>query len=452
MIRVCRLLVMGCVCSGVLLSPAWGQSLDETFVSAYRSNPTLLAAQAELRAVNEGVPQELAGWRPFLSANSSFGSQWIDDGGPAGSESTTPFEAAIGVAQPLYRGGRTVAGVDRAEAEVRAQRERLDSIEQTVLLAAATAYMNVWRDQAVVKLNLNNEQVLTRELEATRDRFEVGELTRTDVAQSESRLARATAERVRSEGDLESSRAIFEEVVGMTPGVLDQPPPPGGLPANLDEAIATTEASNPDLRAAVFSEEAARHQVRVSVGELLPEVSLTAELRHAEDQSSENFETNEARILAQVSVPLYQRGFVSSRVREDKQTLRQRRIEIDETRRRVLQDTIDSWDDLVTARASVEAFESEVASAEVALDGVRQENLVGQRTVLDVLDAEQELLDAQVNLTRSQRDVVVSAYQVRLTTGNIAAADLGLAVEIYDPDVDYEAVRDLWFGLDIPDE
>ena len=321
-----------------------------------------------------------------------------------------------------------------------------------MLLNAATAYMDVWRDQAVVRLNLNNEQVLARELEATRDRFDVGELTRTDIAQAESRLARATAQRIQSEGDLDSSRATFEEVVDIAPGILIQPPQPSGLPANLDEALATAESANPDLKSAVFAEEAARHQVRASIGELLPEVSLTARLRHAEDQTSDNFEVNEARILAVVSVPLYQQGFVSSRVRRDKQIVKQRRIEIDEARRRVLQDTIDAWDGLVTARASVQAFESEVASAEIALEGVREENMVGQRTILDVLDAEQELLDAQVNLARSQRDVIVAAFRTRLSTGSLTAADLALAVEVYDPEADFGAVRDLWYGLHIPGE
>ena len=438
-------------CLGAAVPPLAAQSLDETLVAAYQTNPTLLAARAELGAVNEAVPQELSNYRPDVEAVGRAGVQRIDTN-KTEAENTNPLEGELLANQPLYRGGRTVAGVARAEAEVRAQRSRLDSVEQSVLLDAATAYMDVWRDQAVVRLNLNNEQVLARELEATQDRFDVGELTRTDIAQAESRLARATAQRIQSEGDLDSSRATFEEVVDIAPGILIQPPQPSGLPANLDEALATAESANPDLKSAVFAEEAARHQVRASIGELLPEVSLTARLRHAEDQTSDNFEVNEARILAVVSVPLYQQGFVSSRVRRDKQIVKQRRIEIDEARRRVLQDTIDAWDGLVTARASVQAFESEVASAEIALEGVREENMVGQRTILDVLDAEQELLDAQVNLARSQRDVIVAAFQTRHSTGSLTAADLALAVEIYDPEADFGAVRDLWYGLHIPGE
>jgi outer membrane protein TolC len=179
--------------------PLAAQSLDEALTAAYQSNPTLMAARAELRAVNEGVPQALSNWRPELFADGSLGIQRRDTDSSS-AESTVPREAELSVEQPLYRGGRTVAEVAAAEAEVRAQRARLVSTEQAVLLDAATTYMDVWRDQAVLELNESNEEVLTRQLEATRDRFEVGELTRTDVAQSESRLARATATRWRPAG------------------------------------------------------------------------------------------------------------------------------------------------------------------------------------------------------------------------------------------------------------
>jgi TolC family type I secretion outer membrane protein len=382
------LLVLCGVWAGLALAPARAQSLGETLAEAYRSNPTLLAARAELRAVNEGVPQELSNWRPLLSIDTSAGAQRIDLGSAVSAETTYPFEASFGIRQPLYRGGRTVAGVARAEADVRAQRARLTSVEQSVLLDAGTAYMDVWRDQAVLGLNESNEQVLQRELEATRDRFEVGELTRTDVAQAESRLARATATRVSAAGDLAVSRAIFKEVAGLTPGVLEAPAPLPGLPASLSEAVAAAEDKNPDLRAATFAEEGAQHQVRTSYGELLPEVSVTAELTHSRNQLRDDTETSAAQILALVTVPLYQKGLVSSRVREDKQAANQRRIEIDETRRRVVQDSVDAWEILVAAQAQSVSFQAEVRSSEIALEGVRQENAVGARTILDVLDAE----------------------------------------------------------------
>ena len=433
-------------------SAAWSQEFFEALVAAYQTNPTLLAQRANLRAVNEGVPQELSNYRPFVSIESFAGAQHVDRNGSDGSESTTPYQASVGLAQPLYRGGRTVAGVARAESEVAAQRAVLRSVEQGVLLGAVTAYMDVWRDQAVLQLTINNEQVLARQLEATQDRFDVGELTRTDVAQSEARLARATAQRIEAEGNLTASRAVFQEVVGFLPGTLDAPPALEGLPASEQDVVGAARDDNPAVLSARFAEQAARHQVRVTTGELLPEVFLTAELLHSENEFSDDSEISQARVLAVVSIPLYQQGFVSSRVRQAKQDASRRRVEIVEARRRVEQDAIDAWEALVTARAQIRSFQSEVRSSEIALEGVREENSVGQRTILDVLDAEQELLDAQVRLVRARRDEVVAAYRIQQVQGRLTAAELGLPVDVYDAEADYLAVRDRWFGLDIPEE
>ena len=428
------------------------QSLDESLIAAYDSNPTLLAARAELRSVNEGVPQELSNYRPSVFADGFAGIQRINVAGTDGPENTNPLEAAVNAEQPLYRGGRTVAGVARAESEVAAQRAVLRSVEQDVLLGAVTAYMDVWRDQAVLQLTINNEQVLARQLEATQDRFDVGELTRTDVAQSEARLARATAQRIEAEGNLTASRAVFQEVVGFLPGTLEAPPALEGLPASERDVVGAARDDNPAVLSARFAEQAARHQVRVTTGELLPEVFLTAELLHSENEFSDDSEISQARVLAVVSIPLYQQGFVSSRVRQAKQDASRRRVEIVEARRRVEQDAIDAWEALVTARAQIRSFQSEVRSSEIALEGVREENSVGQRTILDVLDAEQELLDAQVRLVRARRDEVVAAYRIQQVQGRLTAAELGLPVDVYDAEADYLAVRDRWFGLDIPEE
>jgi TolC family type I secretion outer membrane protein len=312
--------------------------------------------------------------------------------------------------------------------------------------------MDVWRDEDVLRLNINNEKVLARQLEATNDRFEVGELTRTDVAQSEARLSRATAERIGAAGDLTGSQAEFQEIVGSPP--VSVAPPGGvlGLPDNEDDTRAIAQEDNPDISAALFAEQAALHQVRSSVGELYPEVSLTAEVLHSENQFSSDSETDAARIFAVVSIPLYQQGFVSSLVREDKQAANRRRIEVIETRRRIRQECTDSWEQLITARAQIRAFTDQTRATEIALEGVREENSVGQRTILDVLDAEQEFLDAQISLTRAQRDETVASFVVLQCVGRLTAADLGLPVEVYDPDADYLAVRDRWFGLTAPGE
>lgn len=431
---------------------AVAQDFYEALASAYDSNPSLLAARAELRAVNEFVPQELSNYRPFLSINGSAGAQNINRSNGDGTQTTYPFEASVGLSQPLYRGGRTVAGVARAEAQVQAQRAALQSIEQEILLNAVTAYMDVWRDEAVLRLNVNNEKVLSRQLEATQDRFDVGELTRTDVAQSEARLARATAERIGAEGDLTASRAVFEEVIGIPPVSVAPPGPVEGLPENENDAVDAALDANPEIAAALFAERAAQDQVRSSEGELYPEVSLSAELLHSENDFDGESESDEARVMVIVSIPLYQQGLVSSQVREDKQTANQRRIQVIETRRRVRQECTDAWELLITANAQIRSFTAQTDATRIALEGVREENSVGQRTILDVLNAEQEYLDAQINLTRAQRDDTVAGFGVLQCLGTLTAADLALPVEIYDPEVDYQAVRNLWFGLTAPGE
>ncbi|NIA67522.1 TolC family outer membrane protein [Pelagibius litoralis] len=434
------------------LNVAQAQTLDEALVQAYQSNPTLSAARAELRSINERVPQALSNWRPFLEAQGSAGQATDSFEQPTERDGVgrSPVTGDLTLTQPLYRGGRTVAGTDRAENEVLAQRANLADTEQSVLFDAVSAFADVWRDQSVLELNLNNEQVLARQLEATQDRFEVGEVTRTDVAQSESRLSTATADRIQSQGNLTSSRATFENVVGVLPQILDQPTRPGSLPADQESVISDAEVANPAVLASQFTELAALRNVREVEGELLPEVNLQGQLSYQHEGSTRASESRSAEVLALVRVPLYQQGSVSSRVRESKQVASQRRLQVREALRQAREDAISAWESLETARAQIEAFQQSVRANEIALEGVRQENAVGARTVLDVLDAEQELLDAQVNLVGAQRDEVVASYQVLTAVGRLTAADLGLTAEIYDPETDYREVRDTWFGLTAP--
>ncbi|MGF1628166.1 MAG: TolC family outer membrane protein [Kiloniellaceae bacterium] len=442
------LAVMAGLCGGL---PAAAQTLDEALVQTYQSNPTLSAARAQLRATNERVPQALSGWRPTLEAQGSGGKAYDDDIRPTSDgDGRSPAGADLTLTQPIYRGGRTIAGTDRAENEVLAQRSRLAVTEQDVLLSAVTAYADVWRDQSVLELNINNEQVLSRQLEATQDRFDVGELTRTDVAQSESRLSSATADRIGAQGNLSSSRATFENVIGVYPGTLEQPSLPGGLLASQEAIVDIAEAANPLVLAANYDELAALRSVREVEGELLPSVELQGSLGYQHERSSRSSEGSTAEVLAVVRVPLYQQGAVSSRVREAKQVASQRRLDVRQALRRAREDAISGWERLLTARAQIASLQQSVRASEIALEGVRQENAVGARTVLDVLDAEQELLDAQVGLVSAQRDEIVASYQVLTAVGRMTAADLGLATAVYDPEADYRAVREKWFGLDAP--
>jgi outer membrane protein len=449
----------GAAVLGVLVSlgpgagaPAAAQTLGEALANAYATNPTLRAARARLRGVNEGVPQALSNWRPRVTLSGSVGQQYTDQDSNTTNISggSTPTSGTLSVVQPLFRGGRTLAGTRAAENDVRAQRSNLLSVEQGVLLSGVRAYMDVWRDQAVVELNANNERVIRRQLEATQDRFAVGEVTRTDVAQAETRLASATAQRIQSEGSLASNKAIFQEVIGLESRDLSAPRLSAELPGQLDEVIALATARNPDVQAAAFAEKAALNRVREVTGELLPDVQLRATASRSDDTTRRDTTTEQAAVLAELTIPLYQQGAVTSRVRQAKQVSSQRRVEIEERRRQAEQEAISAWESLLTAKAQIVSFEAGVRSAEIALEGVTQENLVGARTILDILDAEQELLDARVSLVRSQRDEVVASFQTMAAIGRLTALDLGLAVTVYDPETDYREVRDSWFGLSAP--
>ncbi len=424
---------------------AQAETLFEAMAAAYANNPTLDAQRAQLRATDENVAQAVSGWRPTVTLSGDVGWQRQEINN-LGANNNTPKNISVSVSQPVYNGGTTVSQTNSAEANVQAGRENLHATEQTVLLQAVTVYMDVLRDQAVVQLNRNSEQVLKRQLEAAQDRFRVGEITRTDVAQAEARLSRATADRVQAEGFLISSRASYERVVGRAPGELDPPPPLPPLPVSEDEARATAVAENPNLRAARFTEQASAADVETARGGLLPTVSLSASLAHGDDTSSTVDESDTAKITANVSVPLYQSGAQYSAVRQARQVNSQRRIQIEENRRSVLESVVQSWEQLTTAKARIVSRREQVRANEIALDGVIQEAAVGSRTTLDILDAEQELLDSRVALVRAERDEYVAAYSLQSSVGRLTAQQLGLQADIYDPAVHYQKIRDKWYG------
>ncbi|MCE2510578.1 MAG: TolC family outer membrane protein [Alphaproteobacteria bacterium] len=429
---------------------AAGQTLTEALATAYQNNPTLQAQRAQLRAVDEAVPQATAGWRPTITLNAEAGRN-RNEGNlfaqSSGAQNRSPSSVNLQVSQPLFRGGRTIYETRRAENRVQAERARLRVVEAETLLDAATAFMDVLRDQAVVELSVNNEQVLRRQLEAAVSRFEVGEITRTDVAQAEARLAGARAARIRAEGDLASSRAAFKTVIGVAPQQLIAPPGPGNLPEVRETALQRAANYYPGVIAAAFDEKAARETVNAVEGELLPTVSLNGEVSRAREQFSSADDTERAEITAQLTVPLYQAGAVHSRLREARQVAGQRQVEVDKARREAIEQSALAWSDLEAARASIVSLESQIGASTIALEGVNQEALVGSRTVLDVLDAEQELLDAKVALVQAKRDAFVAGFRLKSAMGVLTAEALSLPVQPYDMNEHYNAVRDKWIGL-----
>jgi outer membrane protein len=433
-----------------LPTQAWAITLEEALARAYETNPTLQASRAELRATDEQIAQAKSLRRPTIDVTGEAGSRSVDNDFNSGTDGTG--NVALNLNQPLYRGGSIDASISQADNVIWAQRATLLSVEQQVLLRGVTAYSDVLRDQAVLNLTINNVEVLTRQLEATRTRFEVGELTKTDVAQSESRLAGAYAEQTAAEGLLTTSRAIYREVIGEDPVDLERAKPPEDLPSSEAETVAQSE-SNPDLIAAKYLEQAARDGIDVVFGELLPSVDLVGRLQSGDDTLTNDgsFE-NSAAVLLQVRIPLYQAGGVGSRVRQSKQVVSQRLQQVQEQRRSAEQQATSSWRSLVTARAQIVSFKSQVEATRVALEGVQEEANVGARTILDVLDAQQEYLQAQVNLVRAYRDEVVAAYLVIASIGRLSASGLGLPAPRYDVDKHYDEVKDKFWGTDINSE
>lgn len=450
----------GCLAAAIiaggagLARPAGAETVIDALVAAYRDNPTLEAQRAALRATDETVPQALAGWRPTVTGMGAAGRQTVATqnsltakGVIAPSQIQNPKSGTLTITQPVFRGGRTLAGTRRAENLVRAGRAQLNQVEQEVLLQAATAYADVYRAQGVLELAINNEQVLRRELQAARDRFEVGEVTRTDVSQSEARLAGATAQRIKGEGDLDSTRAVYRKVTGQTPGKLERPTLPFDLPAGENELYDANARNYPAVLAALYQRAAAEEDVKSVEGELLPELSVRAQATHDEDSFSAHSQVESLGVQALVTIPFYEAGSTTAKVRGAKQVVQQRNQQIDEARRQALQTATQAWNALMTARATIKSFEAQVEANTIALEGVRQESQVGARTVLDVLDAEQELLNAQVSLVGAQRDEAVAVFQVRAAMGDLLAPKLNLPVQMYDVDAHYEEARDKIWGL-----
>lgn len=426
---------------------AMATSLRDALVATYLSNPQLEAGRSELRQVDELVPQALSGYRPSVFLNGQLaGERAKVRQGEDFDQNRFTRAANLTLRQNLYAGGGTQAEVSRAENQVRAQRARLYGLEQQVLLDSVDAYTAAYRDQSVLDLALNNEERLQRQLEATRDRFEVGEVARTDVAQAEARLSRARADVEQAKADLASSRALYERVVGEPPSKLEEPKILKDLPQTQDDTRALA-AQNPDIIAATFDLYAARDNVDVQFSNLLPSLDLEGQLEWAEDPTANIERSRGASVGLNLSIPLYQGGGEYSRVRQSRQQVRQNRDQLETAHRSVQELVTSSWERLLAATSAIDAFEAEVRANQVALEGVQQEALVGARTVLDVLDAEQELFTSQVNLVRARREEILASYQLKLAVGQLTVEGLHLPIQPFDAEAYYDRNRSRLFGV-----
>jgi len=434
-------------------------TLNAALAAAYKNNPQLNAQRAQVRATDEAVPQALSGYRPQVSATANVGVQYSDthtQSSQTGNLNTAGTRVPRGygftATQTLFNGFRTGNNTRAAESQVFAAREGLRVMEQQVLLDAVTAYMNVLRDTAILELQRRNVEVLEEQLRQTRDRFNVGEVTRTDVAQADSRLAAARSQALQAEANLSTSRAIYRRVIGTDPVNLAPGQPVDRLsPSTQTGSIQRADTENPAVTAAMYGVDIALLQVKISQGALYPVLTVQGNIQQNFDTSPTTTRSFAASAIAQLTIPIYQGGIEYSLIRQSKETLGQQRLSLEQQRDIVRANVVQAWGLLDASRAQIQAAQAQVAAAEIALNGVREEARVGQRTTLDVLNAQQELVNARVTLVTAQRDRVVNSYTLLSATGRLGPEVLKLPTQIYDPRIHYHQVRDAWIGVRTPD-
>jgi len=431
-------------------------------VRAYQGNPQLNAQRALVRSTDENVPQALSAYRPKVALTASGGEQYTDVSSFKASSPDLlrsdvhgidpPRSVGITVTQTLFNGNQTANKTRVAEGQVSGAREALRVLEETVLLNAATIYMDYLRDAAIVEVQRSNTRVLEETLRQTNSRFSSGLVTRTDVSQAEAQLAAGKTQQLTAESNLVTTRSNFRRIVGNDPSNLAPGSPVDRfLPNSQASAVALSLIENPNVTAAMFGIDVNYLQVKINEGALLPTVSLQTSVQQAYEQTLTTFRSFAASTVAQVSAPIYQGGAEYSLIRQSEENLAQQRLNLETVRDQTRANTITAWGQLEAGKAQVISAESQVAASEVALTGVRREAMVGQRTTLDVLNAQQALVNARVALVTAQHDRVVASYTVLSAVGRLSPQVLNLATVAYDPSVHYHQVRDSWSGTRTPD-
>ncbi|MCH2549308.1 MAG: TolC family outer membrane protein [Alphaproteobacteria bacterium] len=437
---------------GGLVDKTSAETLNESLVRAYNSNPKLIAERSKVRAIDEKVSQAMAKRRPEIRVSGNYGYRKISrkyGSGASTDISNQPQSIDLAISQNLFRGYRTQAELNIAENKVAAARSSLIDAEQSIFLEVVDTFVTVLRDDAVLDLQNKNVVVIKQQLQAVRDRFDVGELTRTDVAQGESRLARAIADKASAFANAQKSRAELHKLTGNSALSLNQPSLPDSLPGSVSDTVALALNNNPQIVTAEFNERAARHAIKVAEGHLLPTVTVDAILAREKDIISSGNQDTKSTLRARFSIPIFQSGAEYSLIREAKQTASRRLSELAISRRFVENRARDAWENFMVAQARITSFEVAVRAQEIAFEGVEQESKVGSRTILDVLDAEQELLDSKVKLENAKRVLIVSGFSLLSVTGKLTADNLGLGVDIYDPSENLENIRNKLFGRTI---
>jgi outer membrane protein len=465
--RRATLLTLFFACCSVLIfvifnAPASAQTIGEALSKAYSENPDIDEQRAKLRVRDEDVPKAMTGMRPKASINIYGGPQRTTIKAPAGIDqfssrkyqmdqySGYPTTGTLKVDLPIFDGGKTLNSVRQAEAGVFAARGELQAVEQEILLKGATAYMDVFRDTAVLRLKKNNIAVLQHQLKVTQDRYEFGEVSMTDVAQAQAALAKAQSEHALASGALQKSMATYERIIGAPPArLLPARSLESLMPRSRDEAIEIAYVENPYVKTSLHSVDAAEAGVKVAEAALLPTASIGGQVIQSLDSYFGYPNTRQfgGQALATLNVPLYQGGGEYTSIRQTKEQLGQAKVHVDSVRIDIRSKVMEGYAQYDSAKASVEFGEKAIKAAELALRGVRDESTFGQRTTQDVLNAQQALLEARVNLVTAQHDKILGSYMILSAIGRLSVKDLQLDVISYDPNRHYEQVKDKWFGV-----
>ncbi|MDX9690469.1 MAG: TolC family outer membrane protein [Alphaproteobacteria bacterium] len=416
-----------------LSAQAAAQPFEAMMAQAYATHPALKAQEAKVAAVKAGISAARGGYQPSIDAVGGVGRSYQKIAGASpssGSDTLAPRDMGVTLVQPVFRGFRTTGAVESAQANYQATRAGLRSVEQSVLFQAAAAYLDMLKGRAVLDLVEQNEKVLQEQLTATQERFKVGEVTKTDVSQAQARLSAATAARIAAQGELVNNRARFLRQIGVPPEELSDPVLAFALPSSADEVLQIAQKENPDLIASGLSEKAAKSDITTARGALLPEINIVGTASRSWEQNLSIPErTDQSTIMARVTIPLYRAGVDYAKTDAARQTANQRRFELEEVRQQVKEQALAAWQTLQTTKATIAATESEIEAAQSALYGVKEESKVGSRTTLDILDAQQEALNARVALIRARHDEALAKLSLLAVMGRLTPAALNVPVE-----------------------
>ncbi|MBV7257201.1 TolC family outer membrane protein [Pacificimonas sp. WHA3] len=431
--------------------PVQAETLREAIASAYATNPDITAARAGQRLTDEELVRAKAGIRPTISSTSVLDQETTSPG--RFDDQSRLFNSQIQLSQPVWRGGQTINNIRAADKSVLAGRERLRATENQLILDTVTVYLDVLSNQSEVELTQGNVSVLEQQLQASTDRFEVGDVTRTDVAQSDARLALARSQLISAQANLEASRHAYRRIVGNEPVNLQPPPPLPVLPGTPEQAVDLALAESPFVNSAKLAEQSARYSVSSARGARLPSLDATFSVGYTNFRGLNNqiggirFSNVEftQNIGARLTIPIYQGGQQGSAIRSAKARADQLREDATAAERQAIANVRTAFENLLSARATIQAASVAVEANELALEGTRAEQTVGTRNILDVLNAEQELLNAQVQLVRAERNAYVAGYSLLAATGRAEVKNLDVPVALYNAEQYLDRADDRWF-------